>query len=99
VDVGVAAGIYSYQFENVDYGKYLVFAGSDPDNNGIICDAGEACGAYIALDNPSELKVDTDRSGIDFGSDYKIDLPTGLSNLIPNDIGPLQRRLLKQIPK
>lgn len=99
VDVGEAGGLYPYEFKNVSYGKYLIYAGSDPNNDGIICDAGEACGAYIALDQPTELDVMSDLTGINFGTDYNIDLPTGLSGLFPGGIRPLHRKTLKQVAK
>jgi serine protease len=99
VNAGVAAGFYPFEFQNVSYGKYLIYAGSDANNDGIICDSGEACGAYIALDQPTELDVTTDLTEINFGTDYNIDLPTGLSGLLINDIRPLRRLMGKQVVK
>jgi serine protease len=99
VNVGEASGLYPFEFQNVSYGKYWVYAGSDFNNDGVICDAGEACGAYIALDQPMELEVTTDLAGINFGTDYNIDLPAGLSALFLKEVQPLRRITYKQVAK
>jgi serine protease len=50
-------GQYAYSFGGVRAGDYFVVAGSDANNDGFICDAGEACGAYPTLDQPSGITV------------------------------------------
>ncbi|CAN5246555.1 hypothetical protein BH24PSE2_BH24PSE2_20550 [soil metagenome] len=57
---------YRYQTPDVPEGTYLVAAGTDRDNDGLVCDAGEACGVYPLEDEPELLTVDGDESGIDF---------------------------------
>ncbi len=42
----VNSGVYNYQFDDVDAGEYQVYAGTDLNNDGAICDPGEACGFY-----------------------------------------------------
>jgi len=69
-------GRYGYQFNEVAAGSYEIFAGTDSDNDGLICDAGEACGAYLTLDEPVNLTVDTDRDGLNFTSGFADNLPT-----------------------
>ncbi|NJN45320.1 MAG: serine protease, partial [Candidatus Competibacteraceae bacterium] len=69
-------GRYGYRFSDVPVGSYEIFAGTDADNDGLICDAGEACGAYLTLDEPVNLTVDTDRDGLDFTSGFADNLPT-----------------------
>jgi serine protease len=59
-------GSYPYSFQNVAPGTYFVIAGSDADDDGTICDAGEACGAYPTLSDPTQVSVDSARSGVDF---------------------------------
>ena len=61
-----AAGRYVYRTPKMPGGSYLVVGGTDRDNDGFICDTGEACGIYPLQDNPSQIKVDGDRRGIDF---------------------------------
>lgn len=57
----------SYSFTNVPAGNYRVFAGSDIDVDGLICGAGETCGAYPSLGAEQIIRI-TDRnvSGRDF---------------------------------
>lgn len=50
-------GQYAYSFGGLRAGDYVVIAGSDANNDGFICDAGEACGAFPTLDQPTAIKV------------------------------------------
>jgi serine protease len=50
-------GTYDYIFTAVPNGNYYVFAGTDLNNDGFICDAGEACGGHPSLDQLGELVV------------------------------------------
>jgi serine protease len=75
-------GAYAYSFANVPQGDYLLIAGSDMDNNQLICDGGEACGSYPTLDLPAPITVDHDQTGIDFGTAFRQSLATG-SNVKP----------------
>lgn len=68
-------GSYRYRFEDIATGTYRLFTGSDFNNDGFICDPGESCGAYLTLDQPAEIVVTGDLSGLDFGSGYSTDLP------------------------
>ena len=53
-------GSYSLTFNSVPTGEYQLFIGSDMDNDGFICDAGEACGAYPTLNLTENLPVTAD---------------------------------------
>lgn len=53
-------GSYSLAFNSVPTGEYQLFIGSDMDNDGFICDAGEACGAYPTLNLTENLPVTAD---------------------------------------
>jgi hypothetical protein len=53
-------GSYSLTFNSVPTGEYQLFIGSDMDNDGFICDAGEACGAYPTLNLTENLSVTAD---------------------------------------
>ena len=48
-------GVYSTEFENVETGDYFVIAGTDADEDGLICGPFEACGAYESLSNISQI--------------------------------------------
>jgi hypothetical protein len=64
-------GLYSFSFTDVPPGSYRLFAGTDSDNDDLLCDAGEACGAYRTLDAPEVLIVEGDRSDLDFLSGFR----------------------------
>ena len=68
-------GRYEFSFPALPAGRYLLFAGSDADNDLFICDAGEACGAWLTTDQPAVINLDRDRDNIDFPAEYLISLP------------------------
>ena len=78
-EVSVFNGTYSYNFPTVAEGSYIVFAGTDSDNDLFIGDSGESTGAYISLDQPQIISVNQDLSGINFNTSFNLDLPTSLS--------------------
>ena len=53
-------GAYPYAFTELEAGIYYVAAGTDNDNDGDLCDEGEACGAYATLSLPDEIRLSTD---------------------------------------
>ncbi len=61
------AGICRFSFPGVAAGRYLIFAGTNLDNDALIGDAGEVNGAYLSLVEPVTLQVDQNLSGLDFG--------------------------------
>ena len=69
-------GQYGFAFDDLPAGRYELVAGSDADNDLYICDAGEACGAWLTLDQPLEIELDGDRSGLDFPVDFVIAIPS-----------------------
>ena len=50
-------GRYSYAFENVPAGEYYLIGGTDSDNDGYLCDAGESCGGYPTFGQLQLLRV------------------------------------------
>ncbi len=52
-----SAGNYPYSLPAVLQGNYYVVAGTDMDNDGFICDAGEACGAQFTLTDPALIRI------------------------------------------
>jgi serine protease len=69
-------GSYTFAFNNVPPGQYQIFAGSDADNDLLICDAGEACGSWLTIDQPIVVNVNSDQENIDFPVDYLVTLPS-----------------------
>jgi serine protease len=48
---------YQFTFTEIPSGSYEIIAGTDADNDGFICDAGEACGAYPTFDQRVAITV------------------------------------------
>lgn len=53
-------GQYNFGFEVVPAGEYILVAGSDIDNNGFICEAGEACSEYPTNGLPQPIAKGSD---------------------------------------
>ena len=66
---------YRFSFSDLPAGRYSLVAGSDADNDLFICDAGEACGAWLTLDQPLDIDLDSDRGDLNFPVDYLIAIP------------------------
>ena len=66
IAVEAANGRYRYRFIDIDPGRYFVYAGTDVDNDNIVCDRGEACGSYPTLEQPQVVEVDDNTSDLDF---------------------------------
>jgi serine protease len=65
-EVSAANGSYAFEFAAVTDGRYLLIAGTDTDNDLAVCDAGEGCGGYPTLLQPTTVVVEADASGLDF---------------------------------
>ncbi|WP_455210900.1 S8 family peptidase [Kaarinaea lacus] len=50
-------GQYSFTMDNVPFGNYILVAGSNPDNNGLICGVAEACGEYPRVGLVEEITI------------------------------------------
>jgi serine protease len=66
---------YAYQFDNVEPGSYEIVAGPDADNDLLICDAGEACGAWLTIDQPIRIDVSNSTFDLDFPVEYQVSIP------------------------
>ena len=70
-EVSAVDGVYNYTFFDVPAGRYQIVAGSDADNDLVICDPGEACGAWPVLDSEQpEIEVDQDIGNLDFSTSF-----------------------------
>ncbi|GAA3929534.1 S8 family serine peptidase [Litoribacillus peritrichatus] len=59
-------GQYTYEIQGIPSGDYQIVAGTDMNNDNLICDSGESCGAYPTLSQTSIISVNESHSGIDF---------------------------------
>lgn len=70
--VNATGGQYSFQFETVEPGEYFLVAGSDTDNNGFICESGEACAEYPVNGLPQTITVgDQPINGIRLNTSFR----------------------------
>jgi len=70
-------GRYTFRIEDIPPGRYQLAAGTDSDNDGFICDAGEACALFRTLDTPEPIELEGDVSGLEFVTGFRSDLSTG----------------------
>lgn len=82
-----AGGGLLFDLGDVVAGHYQVYVGTDNDNDGFICDPGEACGAWPTLDEPLRFTHARDRTDLSFSVSYV----TGVGTLA-DDGGPSTRR-------
>jgi serine protease len=74
LDTNASRGAYSFEFRGVAPGNYLLVAGTDADGDGLICDEGEACGAFPTPETVEPIAVDRDRSEIRFTTGFSANL-------------------------
>ncbi len=84
---------YSFSFGQVAPGAYLVIAGTDHDNDGFICDAGEACGGFPTLDELEAVNLSSSRNLMDFLARVEISLSSSTA-AAKSQIGPRAYELL-----
>jgi len=77
--VDVSDGTYEFSFSNVDPGEYMIIAGSDLDNDFIICGPGESCGRYPTIDQPLRINVTDDTEQLNFLVSVTSQTSTGAS--------------------
>ncbi len=59
----------TYALSSVPPGSYVLVVGSDLNNNGVICDDGEACGAYPVYAEPGTVRPGT--ADLDFETAFR----------------------------
>ncbi len=67
-DVTDAERDWQYELNALPAGEYAIYAGTDRDDDGFICDVGDLCGAVPSLIEPGVVQVDSGeiRENIDF---------------------------------
>ncbi|WP_455202082.1 hypothetical protein, partial [Kaarinaea lacus] len=67
-----------YSFSGVPLGSYHIQAGSDLDKDGVLCETGDACGAFPTQDIISQhIIIDgstTSLNGLDFTTGFSVNL-------------------------
>lgn len=81
-------GQYTFTMDNIPFGTYILIAGSNPDNNGFICDAAEACGEYPSAGHIEQITIDESSPTIS-----TLDFATSI-----NTISISQKRILEYMP-
>lgn len=71
---------YNFRFTGIEAGDYQIIAGSDADNDLEICDAGEACGAWLTTDQPITIEVKEDIANLDFPVEFLVSIPSAPSS-------------------
>lgn len=76
-------------------GIYYAMAGSDLNNDGYICNPGEACGVYPLPDSPMKLILNQNFRGIDFGINFIIpsDASGAVSSILEQSLLPIKKDL------
>ncbi len=65
-------GVYYFRFTGVRAGNYLLYAGSDMDNDNRICDLGEACAAYLTPSDPSSVNINGAKELTRFSTGFNV---------------------------
>ncbi|GBO83294.1 S8 family serine peptidase [Marinobacter salsuginis] len=65
-------GSYSFSFDDIEPGEYFLVAGTDMDNNGFICESGEACAEYPVNGLPEKIVIGEGRvSGVSLSTSFR----------------------------
>jgi len=73
-------GQYAYTFSSVSLGEYTIRSSSDLDNDGILCELGESCGAYPLLGSTISSTIIVDGINTNLNN---LDFPTGFDPSLP----------------
>jgi serine protease len=68
------SGIYRFSLAGVEAGAYILYAGTDLDNNFVIGNVGEARGAFLSIDQPIVIQVDQNATDFNFKTEFNVDL-------------------------
>ncbi len=76
--VAPTGGQYRFTLRGVPPGTYHLYAGSDLDGDGQLCDPGESCGAFRTLEQPQMVVVtQSNATALDFDTGYPINFTAG----------------------
>jgi len=80
-------GEYVWRVNRLPPGSYQLIAYTDADNDNSVCDAGEACGAYLTVDQPIFFDL-TEEGGNLAGLDFQVSFGVSLSDPDESDKVP-----------
>lgn len=83
--IAVSGGYYNYRVYGLPTGSYVVVAGSDFNNDGYVCDAGESCGAYLTLSRPETVSVTGNLSNLNFNTGFNVNFIAQMVTDEPKD--------------
>jgi serine protease len=86
-EVDAANGSYAFSFADVEPGDYLLIAGTDLDNDQIVCDSGEACGAYPTTATIVPITVNADRTDLSFVTGFDVGVSAPSAGVTPSARG------------
>lgn len=93
--LSAANGVYDFSVVDVPPGEYHVFGSTDSNQDNLLCDPGEACGAYTAIGQPTPIVVtDRDVANINFNTGFLVNLTGVLSQ--ETSLNPAIRPLLRR---
>lgn len=87
-------GSYPFTLNNVPAGQYRLFAGTDADDDAVLCDAGEACGAFATLDSPTIVAVNDNLRNLEFESGFRVNLSSNVVTQSQTQAGSTNYRAL-----
>ena len=90
---------YMFRFTNIAPGRYEIIAGTDADNDLVICDTGEACGAWLTTDQPIQVELQDNLEKLNFPVEYRVSLPAADSNKQSSIAAGVRRALKNQNKK
>ncbi len=96
IQTEVRNGSYYFRFDDVIAGEYIIASGSDSNNDGFICDEGEACGAFSTIYQPTTINVKNSRSNIDFSTGFNVNYQ---SQAVGKAVTPPQRGFARLVKK
>ncbi len=70
LSVNPATGLYGYSLSKIPAGEYLIVSGKDLDNDGFLCNGGEACGGYPTIESLEPVTLTRDISSVDFTTGF-----------------------------
>lgn len=86
--VGIAGGYYNYNVYGLEKGSYIVVAGSDFNNDGYVCDAGESCGAYLTLSRPDTVSITNSVNDVNFNAGFNVNFT---AQMLSDEVNPSTR--------
>jgi len=101
IATNVENGLATFSFPDAPAGSYYIFAGTDIDNDGIICQFGEGCGSYPSMNEATLITIDESSTQ---NIDFVVDILAGFTNIQSLSLGtenksPIPIKKLERLPQ